>query len=253
MIINWPLIVVLFCLSLPGVFIAMNRLVYFLLPNNSETLKKKASRLVIFQALFMVLAMSVAGTLLSTRTGLSDPILVPLLQGKAVLNIFLASLFPTFAYALACFIVFCFLYYGIVCSILDEQSVIVMKKLRTALKSDGCILYGGIVEEIIARWGLMNLIVFFTMLFSKQLNSTLIVSSIIVSGLLFVTGQIPVYLAAGCTPHRRLIYSITLLSLCQSLFFGIVFWQYGLVAAIIAHSLFHIFWFTYDKINPNFR
>ena len=39
MIINWPLIVVLFCLSIPGVFITMTRLVHFLLPDNTEVLK----------------------------------------------------------------------------------------------------------------------------------------------------------------------------------------------------------------------
>ncbi len=247
MIINWPLIVVLFCLSIPGVFITMTRLVHFLLPDNTEVLKKKASRLVIFQALFMVLAMSFAGALLSGRTGLSDPVLVPLLQGKDVLNTFLSSLLPSLTYALICFFVFCFLYYGIVRSILDEQSIEVMAKLLTVLKPDGCLLYGGVVEEIIVRWGLMNLVAFFTMLFTKQINNTIIFSSIIISGLLFVIGQIPVYIAAGCKPYRRLIYSLVLLSLCQSLFFGIVFWKYGLIAAIISHLFFHILWIGYDR------
>lgn len=63
---------------------------------------------------------------------------------------------------------------------------------------------------------------------------------------MFVIGQIPVYIAAGCNPTRRLIYSLTVLSLCQSMFFGAVFWQYGLVSAMIAHVLFHIFWARYD-------
>ena len=247
MVINWPLIVVLFCLSIPGVFIAMPRLINFLLPSNTDEVKKKATRLVIFQALFTVLVMSFAGAVLSVRTGLTDPVLVPLLQGKEVLNTFLGSLLPTFIYALVCFIVFCVLYYGIVRSILDEQSLEIMAKLRAALKPDGLLLYGGLVEEVIARWGLMNLVAYFALLFTKQMNNLVIYVSIIISGLLFVIGQIPIYIAAGCKSYRRLIYSLVLLSMCQSLFFGLVFWYYGLLSAIIAHLLFHLFWLIYDR------
>jgi hypothetical protein len=248
MVINWPLIIILFFISIPGVFIAINRLVRFLLPDNTEEVKTRASRLVIFQTLFMVLAMSFTGALLSSRTGLSDPVLVPLLQGKEVLNTFLTSLFPTFVYALVCFIFFCILYYGVVRSILDEQSLEVMSNLRAALKEDGCILFGGIAEEVIARWGFMNLIAFFALLFAKQMNISVIVASIFLSGLMFAIGQIPVYIAAGCNPTRRLVYSLTVLSLCQSIFFGVIFWQYGLVSALIAHVLFHVFWARYDSV-----
>jgi len=248
MVINWPLIVVLFCISIPGVFIAMTRVVHSLLPQNTEEIKTRASRLVIFQTLFMVLAMSFTGAILSSRTGLGDPLLIALLQGSDVLNIFLSNLFPIFVYAIICFIIFCFLYYGVVRSILDDQSLEVMTRLRAALKIDGCILYGGIAEEVIARWGFMNLVAFFALLFTKHMSLSVIAASIFISGLMFAIGQIPVYIAAGCTPTRRLIYSLTALSLCQSIVFGVVFWQYGLISAVIAHILFHIFWAGYDRV-----
>ncbi len=245
MIINWPLIVVLFGLSIPGILIVMSRLVYFLLPDTSEPIKKKASRLVIFQALFTVLVMSFTGTVLSSKTGLSDPILVPLLQGKDVINTLLGSLLPILINALACFIVFCVLYYGVVHSILDKHSLEIMTNLRKALKLDGLLLYG-IGEEIIARWGLVNLVAFFILLLTRQMNNVVIYTSIIVSALLFVIAQIPIYIAAGCQSDRRLAYSLVLLSMCQSVFFGLVFCFYGLTAAIITHVLFHLFWWYYD-------
>lgn len=247
--IDWPLIIVLFCVSLPGVFIVMPRLIQFLLPNNSETLKKRASRFVIGQALFMIFVMSLAGALLSPRTGLTDPLLNGLLQGKAELNAFFAILFPVGLYTLLGLVIFCMLYYGVVCSILDERSVEVMSKLRQTLKLDGCMLYGGVAEEVIARWGLMNLIAFFTQVFATQLSKNLVIlTALLLSGLMFAVGQIPIYLAAGCVASRRLVYSVVVLSLCQSLLFGFLFWQYGLVAAIVAHMLFHLLWARYDKI-----
>lgn len=83
MIIDWPVIIVLFCLSIPGVLIVMHRLVYFLLADNTERLKKRFSRFVVLQTLFMTFVMSFAGSILSSRTGLGDPLLEGLLQGKA--------------------------------------------------------------------------------------------------------------------------------------------------------------------------
>lgn len=251
MTINWPLIIVLLGLSLPGIFIAMPRLIFFLLPDNTEELRKRFSRFAIMQALFMVFVMSFAGTVLSVRTGLNDPILTGLLQGTTRLDALFSVLFPSFLYALFGLIGFCLLYYGLASSILDEQSIKVMAKMRAALGLDGCVLYGGVVEEVIARWGLLNVVAFFALLFSRQMNNTIIVLAIILSGIVFAVSQIPVYLAAGCTQNRRVIYTVVLLSLYQSLLFGFLFWQHGLIAAIFGHMLFHLGWGFYDKAQLN--
>ncbi|AMP88850.1 CPBP family glutamic-type intramembrane protease [Legionella pneumophila] len=248
MIIDWPVIIVLFCLSIPGVLITMHRLVYFLLVDNTERLKKRFSRFVVLQTLFMTFVMSFAGSILSSRTGLGDPILEGLLQGKASLNAFQVILLPTFLYALLGLVIFCILYYGLVGSILDEKSFNIMSKLRTKIGLDGCVLYGGVVEEVIARWGLMNVASFFALLFTSQINSEIIIISIFLSGFIFAVGQLPAYIAAGCTPSRRFLYSFVLLSLSQSILFGFLFWQYGLISAILAHMLFHLGWDRYEKL-----
>ena len=247
MIINWPLVVVLFCLSLPGVCIAIPRLIYFLLPNSTPELKRRFSRFAVAQTLFMILVMSFVGTALSSRTGLHAPLLEALLQGKAWFNSFQITMVPTVLYSLLALIVFCGLYYRLVETILDEQSLQAMAKLRSALGWDGCILYGGVVEEILVRWGLMNLVMFFALLFFRQNSNLVVWSSIIFSGVMFGIGQIPAYIAAGCVSSRRFIYSILLLSLWQSLVFGFLFWQYGLISSMLAHMLFHLGWACYDS------
>jgi len=246
MTINWTLITVLFCLSLPGSCIAMKRLIYFLLPDNTEMLKKRFTRLAIIQCLIMVLILCFAGTVLSSYTHLQVQGLEDLLQGKVGFSAFLPMLLPTFLYSSLGLIIFCGLYYGVIGRILDEKSLLVMANLRKALGIDGCVLYGGVVEEIIARWGLMNLVAFFAITFAKQNNSLVIWMAIIFSGLLFAAGQIPAYLAAGCVPSRRFMYSLIVLSLWQSIVFGFLFWQYGLISAILAHMLFHLGWAGYD-------
>ncbi|KTD13670.1 CAAX amino terminal protease self- immunity [Legionella gratiana] len=248
MTLNWPLIIVLFCLSIPGVIIAIKRLIYFLLPDNSEELKKRISRFAILQTLFMVFILSIAGAVLSPTTGLRAPKLEALLQGTTGISTLLPIVLPTVLYAFFGLLIFCVLYYGVIKRIIDEKSLEIMEKIRSTLGVDGCILYGGVVEEVIARWGLMNLTAFFGLLFAKQYLNLAIWISIFISGLIFALGQLPAYIAAGCTSSRRFLYSFMLLSLYQSLLFGYLFWQYGLITAILAHMLFHLGWAIFENV-----
>lgn len=225
----------------------MTRLIYFLLPDNTAELKKRMSRFAVLQTLFMVLVMSFAGAILSSRTGLHAPLFESLLLGNATFSSFQTALLPVFLYSFLGLSFFCILYYGVVGKILDQHSFQTMTKIRRVLGVDGCVLYGGVAEEVIARWGLLNLLVFFAMMFAKQQNSIIIWSSIALSGLLFGIGQVPVYIAAGCISSRHLIYSILLLCLCQALVFGFIFWNYGLFSSILAHMLFHLGWGFFDK------
>ncbi|WED43260.1 CPBP family intramembrane metalloprotease [Legionella cardiaca] len=245
--INWPLIIVLFCLALPGVFIAVPRLINLLLPNNSEELKKRVSRLGIAQTLFMVFLMAMGGSVLSLKTGLNAPVLDAMLQGKPVFDQIQAMLLPVFLMTVGGLLIFFFLYYGLVASILDTETFQIMRKLRAVVGVDGCILYGGVVEEIIARWGLINVTAFFAILLAHQKNSFIVWSAIVLSGLILALVQLPVYIAAGCQSSRRFIYSMLLLYAWQAILFGWIFWQFGLLAGIAAHMLFHVGWYLYDR------
>ncbi|KTD22171.1 Uncharacterised protein [Legionella lansingensis] len=244
---NWPLIIVICCLALPGVIIAVPRLIRLLLPDNSERVQKRVSGLAIGQTLLMVLILTIAGSVLSLRTGLNAPVLENLLQGKPVLTLIQNMVLPILLCTIGGLVVFFVLYYGLVASILDEATFAIMRKVRTVLALDGCMLYGGVVEEIIARWGLMNVVAFFSILFYGQKTPLSIWIAILLSGFLVALGQLPAYLAAGCHSGRRFVYSVLLLNIWQAIVFGWLFWQFGLFAAIVSHMLFHVGWFLYDK------
>lgn len=244
--INWPLIIVLFCLSLPGVLIAVPRLIYLLLPENSEQLKKRLSKLAVAQTLLMVFLMCLAGAVLSVRTGLDATLLDSLLQGKSIRGD-IAGILPVFLYTIGGLVVFFILYYGVVGSILDEASLQIMRRIRAVLHLDGCILYGGVVEEILGRWGLMNVIAFFAIFFAGEKTPLVMWSAIFLSGLLLTAGHIPAYLAAGCQSSRRFIYAMLLLHGWQAILFGWLFWQYGFIATVVAHMVFHLGWYLYDR------
>jgi hypothetical protein len=244
---NWPLIIVLFCLGLPGVIIAIPRLIVFFLPNSSEQLQKRVSYFAGGQTVVMLFLMVLAGSVLSERTGLKASLLDNLLLARPILNQAQGMILPVLVATTVGLVIFFILYYGVVGSILDEKTFEVMRKVRSVIRLDGCILYGGITEEIIARWGLMNVIMFFAILFTGQILVATIWITILFSGFLLALAQLPAYFAAGCQPSRRFVYSVLILSIWQAILFGGLFWQYGLIAAMIGHVLFHLGWHFYDR------
>ncbi len=236
-----------FLFSLPGIFIAIPRLINLLLPDSSEELRARVSRIAIGQTLVMVLLMSLAGTVLAERTGLTAALLDAFLVGQPVLASLQKMILPVLLYTLGGLIVFLALYYVVVAKFLDETTLLAMRKMRAALRLDGCILYA-VAEEILARWGLMNVIAFFSILFFARKDSAIMWGAIFVSGAFYALGQLPAYLAAGCQLSRRFIYLALLLFLWQAAVFGWIFWQYGILAAIVSHMLFHLGWTLYDRL-----
>lgn len=78
-------------------------------------------------------------------------------------------------------------------------------------------------------------------------TSAVVWSAIVLTGLIFGLIHLPGVVAAGAKLTRPLILTAIVLNLWVSLFCGWLFWQYGLLAAILAHMLVHVFWYPFDK------
>jgi hypothetical protein len=111
------------------------------------------------------------------------------------------------------------------------------------------VLYGGIVEEVWLRLGVMTLMVWGLGLSLRrhfaldQLPAWVFWVATGASALLFAAGHLPVTFAllcpasGDCTP---LIVRALLLNGIGGLGFGYLFWRHGLIAAMVAHMLTHI-------------
>lgn len=245
MIINWPIILFLFCISVPGCFITIPRLIHFLLPDNTEALKKRISHFALLQTLILAFIMCYSGALLSQYTRSNAPILEGLLDSKLGTKALFSVMHPAFFYSIISFGMFYLSFYVLGKRILRVNDWVKMNNLHRALGVDGCILYGGIVEEIIGRWGLMNLAFFFIALISKSITNTSFLMAIFISSILFSMSQLPLYLAAGCQSSRTFIYFYITLSTLISFIMGFVFWQFGLLCSMACHILFHCYWAAY--------
>jgi hypothetical protein len=108
------------------------------------------------------------------------------------------------------------------------------------------ILYGGITEEILLRWGVMSFLVWiFWWLFQKKIGNpkaSIVLVAIFLSSILFALGHIPAatLIAGESLTMTSLAYVLTFNSLF-GIVAGLLFWRYGLEAAIIAHLGAHLF------------
>lgn len=106
------------------------------------------------------------------------------------------------------------------------------------------ILYGGITEEVLLRWGMMTLLVWagwrILQRGSDAPSANVVWLGIGASALLFGVSHVPSAVAAiGAVPAMVVAY-ITIGNALFGLIAGHLFWRHGLEAAITAHVLAHV-------------
>jgi hypothetical protein len=110
------------------------------------------------------------------------------------------------------------------------------------------LLYGGITEELLLRWGLMTLLVWAAWRLLQRRKgepkAAYVVGAIVISSLVFGVGHLPV--AYVILPEATIV--LTLYVIVANTIFGLIagylYWKRGLEAAMLAHMLAHVFMLT---------
>lgn len=104
------------------------------------------------------------------------------------------------------------------------------------------LFYGGIVEELLLRWGVMTLLAWVGWRIIQRGHSTprpaIIWGANIVAAVLFGAGHLP-YTATLVTLTATVIARALLLNSVGGIIFGWLYWRKSLEAAMIAHATFH--------------
>jgi membrane protease YdiL (CAAX protease family) len=251
---DWRLMLLLVAVCLPGIGLAI--------PRSLQVMEKKLAQLrsegrkippdgVIValqaaQSVLLVLGVSALGIFLSRSTGLGAPFFSALITGSGVGETLESQVLAALGAGAGGATVFLLLYYLVFRRILDDETVSSMEALRSRLGLAGRMLYGGIVEELLIRWGLMNLLVWLFARIFGEITTGVMWAALITSGLLFGAGHLPAYLQAGCRKTPAFYTSMFALNLWGSVIFGWLFMRYGLLAAMIAHAVFHLMWYPLD-------
>ncbi|MFN2407463.1 MAG: type II CAAX prenyl endopeptidase Rce1 family protein [Pyrinomonadaceae bacterium] len=118
------------------------------------------------------------------------------------------------------------------------------ERLNTSMPFLMRILYGGVTEEMLLRWGLLTLLVWVLWRIFQQGRGTprtiYFVSAIVISSVVFGIGHLPLVRALGVDFTVPIVAFVVLANSLFGLIAGYLYWRNGLEAAIIAHMSAHI-------------
>lgn len=106
------------------------------------------------------------------------------------------------------------------------------------------VLYGGVTEELLLRWGVMSLLLWAAWRGLQRgqgaPRTALVWLAILASALLFALGHLPAaYSLIGGLDGATVVWVVGFNTLA-GLLFGGLYWRFGLEAAMLAHALAHI-------------
>jgi hypothetical protein len=251
---DWKLFLVLVLVCVPGVLVVVPGALASAeatarkrLPEGKEMPRREVMLVAtVVQTLATVAIAAAAGTVLAPRVGLGAPFFEALVAGEPLWPALRPQLLPALGLSVAGALLFLAVYYGFFVRRLDPGSVHAIDELRNRIGIWGRVLYGGVVEEVLMRWGLMTVLVWLGALLVGQPSAGVMWAAILLSGVLFGLGHAPGYIAAGCKPTPIFFAGILFLNLWAGTIFAWLYWHYGLEAAMIGHALFHVVWWPVD-------
>lgn len=200
----------------------------------------------------VLLAISVAvGTLVAHRVGLRSLVAERVRQGSPIWP----DLRPHIPMAFAAGIVFSLVLVGLDQLIDPFADTELLAELVGEVDLPGNLLvglfYGGIVEELLLRWGIMSLLVWIGWRFLQRGEGSprpaLVWTAIALTALLFGIGHLPAM--ATIIPLTPLIvFRTVVLNALGGLLFGWLFWKRNLEVAMVAHAATHVGIFAINAV-----
>jgi len=188
------------------------------------------------QSSVMLAVAAICGTLLAPRLGLDAPVFGAIAGGRPSSGAMRAALRPG-------------LLGGVVGALMlwgfghFAPTELVALQNRFVMPAATRLLYGGITEEILIRWGLMSTLAWACWRIAQRGSGTpsraVFWFAILCSALLFGVGHLPA--AIGLMGH--LAADVAVYVVIANAGFGVLagwlFWRFGLEAAIVAHVMTH--------------
>lgn len=186
--------------------------------------------------LFLALA-AWLGAALSRSVGLEAPVTEAVLSGSSVWRAAKPQLLPG---ALTGLVAGAVLFIAVQAAPLEVQSAAPAFNIPVSAR----LLYGGITEEILMRWGLMTLIVWLAWRFFQRRNGApaprYVVAAILIAALLFGVGHLPAATAMGINLTPSVVTYVLVSNTIPGVLFGFSYWRWGLESAFLAHATAHV-------------
>jgi membrane protease YdiL (CAAX protease family) len=193
------------------------------------------------QSSILLLLMIWLGSVFSKKVGLSAPVVFALARSENVLDQVKPQVLPAVVGGIAGGI-FILLFFDTLSTYLPPEFLSAGEKLMPPWYTK--LLYGGITEELLIRWGLMSFFVWgsyrITQKVGSEIRSYNYVIAIILSALMFGLAHLPVAFALSPEVTVPLVAYIILGNAAFGFIAGYLYWKCGLECAIAAHMIAHI-------------
>jgi hypothetical protein len=189
------------------------------------------------QTAVLVAAAVWTGVVLGRRLGLSAPVIETAASGGNILQALKPRLLPAFIGGIAA----------------GGFLLLAARLTPTALADAGRgleipllakVLYGGVTEETLMRWGLMTVLIWLPWRFLQRGEGVprrhYVWTAAAIAAVLFGVLHLPAAMAIGVHLSVPVVSFVILGNSVPGLLFGYLYWRYGLEAAIGAHSLAHV-------------
>jgi hypothetical protein len=189
----------------------------------------------------------IVGVGLASRVGLSAPIAEAAVGGGKVVSALKPQIVPGIIGGLAGGVAIVLT--GLLSKpFLSAEVVTRIAEFGKLLPLPTRLLYGGITEELLLRWGLMTLLVWAGWrLFQKGRNkpkALCFVLAILISSLVFGLGHLPIAYLVIPEPTVALLSYVIVANSVFGFVAGFLYWKKGLESAMIAHMLAHVVMLT---------
>lgn len=211
----------------------------------------------VLQPIILLIIANVIGCLVAPRVGFVSFIYEKIVFGKSILS----RLKPQFILALTIGLI-----YSVIVIVLDMAFLPFMGEEFKAIKAQELnifaqlgmgMLYGGITEELLLRWGFMSFLVWLGCLLLRRSGvcnppKSLVWVAIFLSAIVFGVGHLPA-MAAMVPLTTIIIVRTILLNAIGGIVFGWLYWKYSLEAAMISHAFAHVGFFIVKLLSLAFN
>lgn len=234
---EWRLFVALWLLGLTGVASLIAVPFETLAPPGLGFGAAQLRLLSLINPLVLMTAAVAIGCLLAGRVGLDAPLTRALVERRAAWPALRLQLLP--ASLLGASVAAILLVFASLTADLLAASV----PAGFAMPLVSKLLYGGIAEELLTRWGLMTLFTWVAWRLTgarQPIGPSAYVIGAVLAALLFAAGHLPMLYMLVPSPTTGLLAGVLIGNTVPGLLFGWLFWRHGLEAAMLAHALAHL-------------
>lgn len=197
--------------------------------------------LTVIQSSLMLVLMMFIGSIFSSKVGLHAPVIAAYAEGQEPYSILKSQVIPAvIGGVLGGLFVLGFMV--VLVGYLPEDFIRAGEKLNPPWYSK--VIYGGITEEILIRWGLMSFLTWCCYRLTQAKNSVIqshnYLFAIVLSAFLFGVGHLPVAFALSSEVNLALVLYIIFGNAGFGLIAGYLYWKRGLECAIGAHMIAHL-------------